>query len=306
MKKFLLLSVIAMTITCCSCSQNESEQQEKLIFREEMYATVTHGIEYPDPEIGELALVNNEVHLSYFVENGLSKMTYGLLVFTNGAVQPYSVAGEHKNIHLFDLDEYQTKKINISFNPVMINPNKNNFVSFILMLDPLNIPPEAFCGHLQAITQLQPWKIVNIDNNTLNCNYDFITDIASIQHTANILVADENQNALSSIAFDLTQEVTLNQNSPFEIPLNLQFSESGSYIISVYLNNVALNCFNGKKYLNISPTQPTEYMISLELSESDFDLLHVGDNTLYAVSIPVHNESSDFGVEKSSSVVVHY
>ncbi len=241
----------------------------------------------------------NKVRLQYRIENTGNKSDYGLFALTNGVMQPFVVESTEIEMYKVTLDKEETAFLDISFTPVFLNEEGENFFSFQLMLDPDRNLPDKNAWYSQRITQTRGWRIkstsqqASVTARDIKVSDDFLMYSANKEFQVN---SDFNFN-LKSVSSDI-----VGTKKTFHEFL-LQFSAKNDAVYRVYLcyNNSPLGIFNGMKYIDVKLRQGVEYISFLSI---DSTLLTELNKSIYIIATVLSDDIDSYESYKSNSIIL--
>ena len=86
----------------------------------EVYLEYSHGVTSPDPEQGIIKCAGDCASFDYTFCNGDLPSNFGLLLFLDGMIQPYSTSEDNtaQVMHIFELQPAEEKTVSILFTPI--------------------------------------------------------------------------------------------------------------------------------------------------------------------------------------------
>ncbi|WP_276624192.1 hypothetical protein [Syntrophomonas wolfei] len=309
--KYLVPIIIVMLFICAFLNNKKEKPSDNIVLTQEIFASFTHGILDPDPEIRNLVYDGKNVTVQYNILNGEQDASFGLLIFTNGVLQPFCINdGSDTTMYRFNVLKNQSVTFPISFDPVQLN-EKENTVYFLLMLDPDFYPEDKTqpFGHNHSISQLLPWKLVNnsAGSRTSKINIASIENFQQKQIEKSPPEFDQkDQKSDSPLELNINSEcpIELNNNAKkISVPLNISSKINGKYRVSVFINHEPINAFDGCDYIDIDCDKDTNYKLTVNIDSSD---LKDSNNFAYAIAVPVdyNFDGLDIQVAKSASVIL--
>jgi len=312
MKKHFIYLIVTLIILFfvngCIFNKKEDNSLQNVEFRQEMFATFSHGILVPDPEIRELSYNGKEISVQYNIENGEQEASFGLFIFVNGILQPYYVNENNTTMYEIKMSKNQNITIPISFNPIQVSKNNDNTVNFLLMLNPSFYPEDEIktFGHNHTLSQLLPWNLKsNIETQDIASssiialeNYTFTSTEKNNTESNDLLEISINSN--STIVLDK------NKNS-HTIPLSISSKTDGKYRVSVYINHNLVKAFDGYQYIDVDCQKDTAYNLSFNIDSNILGDTDQNKHFIYAIAVPIDYDYNNFDIDvvKSDTVILN-
>lgn len=274
MRKTLKIFIFLILIICCFCScsksnveQSSSNQNNTAINStdiKETKVTILYGITYPNPDKRILEYNGTPIEISFNATNGPAKAEWGLRIFVNGYLQPFTVENEKSSdLFCFELNENQEFNFNFSFTPMVGNKDDELTVHFILYLNPSYVvTDDNYVGYdnNHDITQLLPWKLImNADSSN---EPDVSTDLVSYIEIPDVIEKelsnqyDENMEPINLLKENTFVDHFQTENNFNTINLKKSYfsttirgyGKAEKYRISLYVNHELVNAFDGSPY----------------------------------------------------------
>jgi len=314
----ITLLMMILLINGCASDNKEDKPSSKIKLRQEMFATFSHGILAPDPEIRELSYNGKDITVQYNITNGEQDASFGLLIFVNGILQPYRVNENNTTMYKIKLSKNQKLTIPISFKPIQVSKNNDNTVNFLLMLNPSFYPEgeiKSF-GHNHTISQLLPWKLVsNIESQNISSG-----SIIALENYKFTQIENNNtESAESNPPYnksDIPLEMSINSNTAIvldkdsdrcTIPLYISSRISGKYRVSIYINHKLIKAFDGYDYIDVDFKKDIAYKLLFNIDSSSHNKnVNESENFIYAMAVPVDYDynNSDIEMVKSKTIIL--
>lgn len=257
---------------------------------------------------------NNKMNRKMWFENKDYELEVGILIFTNGILQPVSVEGQEER--KFNIYKVSGKsEYNIEFNLISANADENVRIDTISLLNP----------NFKITEKTKEFGLCFADSATMPT---FIECKSSVEAEAG-----DTSFELTELSDAVKEKfiITKSDGSVFnnlETSMNIQYFQNGEeinklktndnmlefdmdiyggrgeiYNLYIFLNNEPIRCFDGKEYNRVTITADKTTNVTAKIDISDKNL---GEYTqLFAVAVPVGEvKDSDAEVYKLSNIIV--
>lgn len=324
MKRILLLICIfaAIFITGCNVSKEDKEEatkKEEITIAEDPFdengsadrVSLSFGYEKND-DVFEIE--NNKMNRKMWFENKDYELEVGILIFTNGILQPVSVEGqEARKFNIYKVSG--RSEYNIDFNLISANADEKVRIDTISLLNP----------NFKITEKTKEFGFSFADGSTMPT---FLECKSAVQAEAG---AEDFELTELSDAVKEKYIITKSDGSTFnnlETSMNIQYFQNGEeanklkvndnmlefnmdiyggrgeiYNLYVFLNNEPVCCFDGKEYNRVTITADRTTNVTAKIDISDKNM---GEYTqLFAVAVPVGEvKDSDAEVYKLTNIIV--
>lgn len=325
MKKDLLIIIILIMTFVTGCRGQKEENGKETSGKEEITLSeslfdedgfcsrpISMGFGYNKSFENE----NNKITTEIWLESGDYEFEVGILVFTNGILQPVSVEGEgEKTLNIYKVNGNIKTTYNIEFDIVSGNEGEMVRIDTISLLNPnfkITEKTKEFGLCFASASILPCWTECHILTEAEDGTQSFeLTELSDDVKEKYIITGSDGSiknNLESSMNIQYFQDgqeapKLLVKDNILEFNMDIYGGNGEKYNLYVFLNNEPLHCFDGKEYNNVTVTSEkiTKVTAKADLSGKD-----VGEYTqLFAVAVPVGEvKDSDTEVYKLSNIVV--
>lgn len=263
MKKIIFFVLITIFLLAgCVRKENPPKQNESV--KNESYVEFGHGVVDPDPETGRLSYTGESVRFTYQFNNGDAPVEFGIMMFLDGQIQPFSVDGsDAREMQTFDFSGRTTNNYEFEFTPVTGEMGDELFLYIIGIYDVSSNPETTIAlPFLHAVSQSFPLVTVMEESS----NY-----IPVQSSEVQVTTVDAEDNSSGGDIFRLAHEVGTDV-----LTLKLQ-ALTGEYRIHVFVNHTPI--------LNFDAETDGKHKQVIELSLLDID----SNSFVYAVAVPTHD-----------------
>lgn len=128
----------------------------------EVYLEFSHGVTSPDPEQGIIECDGEYVSFDYTFNNGDLPSNFGMLLFLDGMIQPYST-DENDTVqvmHIIKLQPGEEKTINICFAPITAEKSRSSlYITAVYDAENALADAEKQNGFVHHLSQSLPFWI---------------------------------------------------------------------------------------------------------------------------------------------------
>ena len=329
MKKDLLIIIILIMTFVTGCKGQKKENEKEIPEKEEITLSeslfdedgfcskpISMGFGYENNHNKGFENKNNKITTEIWFESGDYELEIGILVFTNGILQPVSVEGEEeKTFNIYKVNGNTKTTYNIAFDIVSGNEGEMVRIDTISLLNPnfkITEKTKEF-GLCFASSSLLPcWTECHILTEAEDGAQSFeLTELSDEVKEKYIITGADGtirNNLDSSMNIQYFQDgkeasKLIVKDNILEFNMDIYGGNGEKYNLYVFLNNEPLRCFDGKEYNNVTVTseKTTKVTAKADLSGKD-----IGDYTqLFTVVVPVDEvKDSDTEVYKLSNIVV--
>lgn len=322
-KKNIVLLII-ITIVLSSCSKNNNNIENLGVDRVDRNLkglTLSENTDF-STDIRNVTdwtkIINYDgtpITLDFAISNIKDKAEYGVIIFVDGVRVSFST-NEHSQLsymQIFNLEaQEENREISVTLSPDFIPQGETVAINIATILNPVYTPnsidlPTSLLHH--NLLPLSPYFIevntpqkrkilfsndINSEENVSNeLEKEFTYEVPVEQDDTLIETVNELDNKTYFRLFQNTME-TLEIIEPYysinkgeELQLKLAcFGNSGSYRVSLYINNEIVPAFNGKDYLDINVEREKIKISNITLSVSELEK-YDEFNHIFFIAVPL-------------------
>lgn len=267
----------------------------------EVFLEYSHGVSSPDPEYGVIACSNNVASFEYVFQNGELPSNFGLLLFLDGMLQPYSTdeRSDVRLMHIVELQPGEEKSIEILFKPVVTqNARSSLYIAAIYDADNNMVNAGSngpFVHHLSQSIPLwvevgagqRQQKIPAIDIS--NCAIDAVT-----------LSYSSYERLPQNDTIFLDSQISPDGTTNLHLQVYCPYDDGANYRIYLFENH-RLIMWENQQYCDTNISAGSYADVSLALKPA------AADSFYYAIAVPtkVADRWSAPLVVKSKSIVIN-
>lgn len=317
--KHSILLFLCISLLFSGCSREGPIENQESISTETPFdfdVDGNEGVQYAygfglvSPESGSLMVYEGAaIQAEYYIDNYGSALRTGLLIFVNGHLQTYSVAGQKTtHMHIEEVPAEEKVTVSFSFTPVTGKAGDILDVRFLSILNPDTRPNSLkyIFGNTNKMTTFFPRQI------EMRCD-------APEQHTGYLQLGTQRnmtEDEIKQVIYVDSKGAAINKLNYFHLIVR-NANDSGLPYLSVEDNNVVfeLQCYGGQAteytlipFVNQVPVLTDEYpcivnveegtkifegSYAINLSDLDNDTYSIGQyNTFYMLAIPAKGSTS--------------
>ncbi len=327
MKKGLFIIIILVMSFAAGCrgqkdeKGKETQKKEEIILSESLFdengfcsKPISMGFGYENNHNKSFENENNKITTRIGFDGGDYEFEVGILVFTNGILQPVSVEGEEEK--LFNVYKVNGKTTyNIAFDIVSGNEDEKVRIDTISLLNPnfeITDKTKEFGLCFSSSSLLPYWtkchSLIKAEDGAQSFEIAELSDEVKEKYIITRDDGNVNNNLETTMNIQYFQEekeaikLTVKDNI-LEFSMDLYGGKGEKYNLYVFLDNELLQCFDGQEYNNIKVTSEKTTKVT---AKADLSGKNIGEYTqLFAVAVPEGNvKDSDAEVYKLSNIVV--
>ncbi len=257
---------------------------------------------------------NNKMNRKMWFENKDYELEVGILIFTNGILQPVSVEGqEARKFNIYRVNG--RTEYNIDFNLISANADEKVRIDTISLLNPnfkITEKTKDF-GFSFADGATMPTFIEcksSAEAEAGAASFELTELSAAVKEKYFITKSDGStfnnlETSINIQYFQNGEEVNKlkTADNKLEFDMDIYGGKGEMYNLYVFLNNEPIRCFDGKEYNRITITADKTTNVTAGIDISDKNL---GEYTqLFAVAVPVGEaKDSDAEVYKLTNIIV--
>lgn len=327
MKKGLLIICIFAAAFMAGCRGQKAENVKEISGKEEITLSeslfdengfcskpISMGFGYENNHSKSFENENNKITTRIGFDGGDYEFEVGILVFTNGILQPVSV--ECKEEKLFNIYKVNGKTTyNVAFDIASGNEDEKVRIDTISLLNPnfkITEKTKDFGLCFSSSSLLPYWaechSLIKAEDGAQSFELAELSDEVKEKYiiTKDDEIVNNNLETRMNIQyFQEEKEVSklMVKDNILEFSMDLYGGRGDKYNLYVFLNNKPIRCFDGKEYNMITVTSEKTTKV---IAKADLSGENIGEYTqLFAVAVPVGEvKDSDAEVYKLSNIIV--